>query len=303
MSKIQSALRFFKEDRGAFMAAIVQNFFRWLPDKPYLQLLYRFKMGHRLNLKNPKTFTEKLQWLKLYDRNPLYTRIVDKFEVKDYIASIIGKEYLIPTLAVWDNVENIDIEALPDKFVLKTTNGGGGSGVVICKDKRSFDLELAKKRLVESIKSNIYIGFREWAYKNIKPRIIAEKYMEDNVTGDLRDYKYYCFNGEPKALLIATERFSSNHAYFDYFDMERNHLPFTQGGNNNPCMPMLPEQFEEMRTLSQKLAAGFKHIRVDLYVVNKKVYFGELTFFDSSGFEAFNPPVWDYKFGEWLNLK
>ena len=252
----------------------------WKNDEVYLKLLYYFRMGRRLNLKNPTTYNEKLQWIKLHDRNPRYTMMVDKFAVKDYVASLIGSEYIIPTLAVWDKTDDIDLSALPDKFVLKTTNGGGGCGVVICTDKKSLDLEAAKRKLAHSLSSNIYINSREWPYKNVVPRVIAERFMIDDTTGDLRDYKYYCFDGEPKLMLIATERFTSAHAYFDYFDMHKNHLKFTQGGDNNPITPDLPEQFDEMKELAAKLSKGIRHVRVDFYVANGHVYFGELTFFD-----------------------
>lgn len=274
----------------------------WKNDEVYLKLLYYFRMGRRLNLKNPTTFNEKLQWIKLHDRDPRYTMMVDKFEVKDYVASLIGSEYIIPTLAVWDKIEDINLSTLPDKFVLKTTNGGGGCGVVICADKKSLDLEAAKRKLAHSLSSNIYINSREWPYKNVVPRVIAEQFMIDDTTGDLRDYKYYCFDGEPKMLLIATERFTSAHAYFDYFDMHKNHLKFTQGGENNPITPDLPEQFDEMKELAAKLSKGIRHVRVDFYVANGHVYFGELTFFDSCGFAAFNPKEWDTTIGNWIKI-
>lgn len=273
----------------------------WKHDETYLKLMFYFSMGYKLDLKNPKTFNEKLQRLKLDERKPEYTRMVDKYAVKDYVSSIIGSDYIIPTLAVWDRVEDIDLSVLPDKFVLKTTNGGGSTGVIICTDKKSFNLEEAKRKLSKSLSSNIYIHSREWPYKNVVPKIIAEEYVVDKSTGDLRDYKYYCFNGEPKAMLVATERFTLGHAYFDYFDMEKNHLPFTQGGKNNPKTPVLPEQFDTMKDLASKLSEGLKHIRVDFYVANGHIYFGELTFFDSSGFAPFEPKEWDTIFGNWID--
>ena len=191
-----------KSDRSAFMAAIIQNFFRWLPDKTYLQLLYRFKMGHRLDLNHPKTFTEKIQWLKLYNRRPEYTLMVDKYAVKKYVADIIGEKYIIPTLGVWDKPEDIDWDALPNEFVLKTTHGGGSGGVVICKDKKTFDRNKAILTLRDSMNSDIYRSLREWPYKDVKKRVLAEKYMApkdmvNNPIYDLSDYKFFCFNGEP----------------------------------------------------------------------------------------------------------
>lgn len=181
MSKIQSALQMLKSDRSTFMAAIIQNFFGWLPDKTYLQLLYRFKMGHRLDLNHPKTFTEKIQWLKLYNRRPEYTLMVDKYAVKKYVADIIGEKYIIPTLGVWDKPEDIDWDALPNEFVLKTTHGGGSGGVVICKDKKTFDRNKAILTLRDSMNGDIYRSLREWPYKDVKKRVLAEKYMAPKI--------------------------------------------------------------------------------------------------------------------------
>lgn len=274
----------------------------WKNDALYLRLLFYFRLGYKLDLKNPKTFNQKLQWLKLYNRKPEYASLVDKCDVKSIVANIIGEEFIIPTLAVWDNVDDIEIEKMPEKFVLKTTNGGGGGGVVICKDKNCFDLQKAKEILEHSLKADIYINSREWPYKNVSRRVIAEKFMEDSSTGDLRDYKFYCFNGVPKAFLIVTERFKADHSFFDYFDMNGKKIPFQQGGKNNPATPAVPKDLTKMKELAAKLSSGIPHVRVDFYYVNGAIYFGELTFFDSCGFGAFEPIEWDYKFGEWLSL-
>lgn len=282
--------------------ALLSHFGTWLPDSLYLKIMFRLKMGHRLDLKNPSTFNEKLQWLKLYNRKPEYTRMVDKSEAKIVAENILGKGYVIPTLGVWDKFEDIDFSSLPDRFVLKTTNGGGGGGVIICRDKTKLNSVSAAEQLNSSLKANIYRHLKEWPYKNVKPRILAEQFMVDE-SGELRDYKFYCFNGEPKVFLVASERFSGHRTYFDYFDMEGNHLPFTQGGTNNPVTPALPSTFEEMKQVAKKLSHGLPHVRIDLYSVDKKVYFGEFTFFDSSGFETFSPQEWDDIFGKWLNLQ
>lgn len=281
--------------------AILSHFGTWLPDSLYLKIMFRLKMGYKLNLKKPQTFNEKLQWLKLYNRKPEYTRMVDKSEAKTVAENILGKGYVIPTLGVWNKFEEIDFNSLPDSFVLKTTNGGGGGGVIICRDKSKLNLASAAERLKSSLKANIYRHLKEWPYKNVKPRIIAEKFMVDE-SGELRDYKFYCFNGEPKVFLVASERFSGHRTYFDYFDMEGNHLPFTQGGMNNPVTPALPSTFEEMKQVAKKLSHGLPHVRIDLYSVDEKVYFGEFTFFDSSGFEKFTPKEWDEIFGSWVGL-
>ena len=281
--------------------AILSHFGTWLPDSLYLKIMFRLKMGYKLNLKNPQTFNEKLQWLKLYNRKPEYTLMVDKSEAKTIAENILGKGHVIPTLGVWNKFEDIDLNSLPDRFVLKTTNGGGGGGVIICRDKSKLNLVSAAEQLKSSLKASIYRNLKEWPYKNVKPRILAERYMVDE-SGELRDYKFYCFNGEPKVFLVASERFSGHRTYFDYFDMEGNHLPFTQGGMNNPVTPALPSTFEEMKQIAKKLSHGLPHVRIDLYSVDEKVYFGEFTFFDSSGFEKFTPREWDNVFGNWLKL-
>ena len=284
-----------------FFLGILTHFGTWLPDALYLKIMFRLKMGYSLNLKAPKTFNEKLQWLKLYNRKSEYTKMVDKYEAKKVAEEILGKEYVIPTLGVWDRFEDIDFSTLPDRFVLKTTNGGGGSGVVICRDKKNLDKASAAERLNASLEASIYKHLKEWPYKDVKPRILAEKFMVDE-SGELRDYKFYCFNGEPKVFLVASERFSGHRTYFDYFDMDGNHLPFTQGGQNNPVIPTLPSTFEEMKKIAKKLSQGIPHVRIDLYSVDEKVYFGEFTFFDSSGFEKFTPKEWDGIFGSWVVL-
>ena len=284
-----------------FGLAILSHFGTWLPDSLYLKIMFRLEMGYKLNLEEPHTFNEKLQWLKLYNRNPKYTQMVDKFEAKTVAENILGKDYIIPTLGVWDRFEDIDFSLLPDRFVLKTTNGGGGGGVIICRDKNKLNLPSVAEQLNSSLKENIYQQFKEWPYKNVIPRILAEKFMVDE-SGELRDYKFYCFNGEPKVFLVASERFSGHRTYFDYFDMEGNHLPFTQGGMNNPITPTIPSTFEKMKQVAMKLSHGLPHVRIDLYSVDEKVYFGEFTFFDSSGFEKFTPWEWDGIFGNWLKL-
>ena len=291
---------YFKEPR-VLGIALLTHFGTWLPDVLYLKIMFRLKMGYGLNLKNPKTFNEKLQWLKLYNRKPEYTPMVDKCEAKKVAEKVLGKEHVIPTLGVWDRFEDIDFSALPNRFVLKTSNGGGGGGIVICTDKESLDKDAAAQRLNSSLKTSIYTHLREWPYKNVKPRILAEKFMVDE-SGHLRDYKFYCFNGEPKVFLVATDRFSAHGTYFDYFDMDGNNLPFSQGGENNPVTPALPSNFEEMKSIARKLSKGIPHVRIDLYCIEGKVYFGEYTFFDSSGFEKFTPQEWDETLGGWLTL-
>ena len=272
-----------------------------LNDKPYLSLLYRFKLKKKMNWNDPQTFNEKLQWLKLYNRKPEYTKMVDKYEVKKYVADLIGEEYIIPTLGVWDRVEDIDFDTLPNQFVLKCTHDSGG--LVICRDKSTLDIPEAIKKLKRSLKRNFYWYGREWPYKNVKPRIIAEKYMEDDRDKELRDYKFFCFDGKVKLLFIATERSNKNsETKFDFFDTEYNHLNIRNGHPNSDKPVEKPQNFEKMKELSSVLSKGIPHVRVDFYEVNGKVKFGEMTFFHWSGLVPFEPEEWDHKIGSWIKL-
>lgn len=257
-------------------------------------------MGKRLNLDCPVTFNEKLQWLKLHDRKPEYTTMVDKYEAKKWVADRIGGGYVIPTLGVWEHFDEIDFDKLPNQFVLKCTHDSGG--LVICKDKIALDKTAAREKIERCLRHSFYWGQREWPYKNVKPRIIAEPYMEDSKTKDLRDYKFFSFDGEVKALFIATERGSTEETKFDFFDAEFNHLPFTNGHPNAATYPEKPSCFDEMKELARKLSKGIPEVRVDLYECNGKIYFGEMTFFHWSGLVPFVPEQWDNTFGDWIKL-
>lgn len=272
-----------------------------LSDRFFLKVLFRLRMGYKLNLDNPVTFNEKLQWLKLYNRKPEYTQMVDKVGAKEYVASIIGEEYIIPTIGVWDRVEDIDWEALPNQFVLKCTHDSGG--IVICPDKTKLDISAAKRKLKRGLKRDFYSQNREWPYKDVKRRIIGEVYMVDESGYELKDYKWFCFDGVPKALFIATDRgVKGEETKFDFFDADFNHLPFTNGHPNSPHTILKPQGFEKMKELAAKLSEGQPHLRVDFYDINGKIYFGELTFYHWSGTTPFEPVEWDYKFGEWIKL-
>lgn len=275
-----------------------EGVFNFLPDKAFLKLLFWARTGKKLNLKKPMTYNEKLQWLKLYDRNSEYTKMVDKYEVRKYISEKIGEEYLIPLLGVWDSFDEIDFDSLPEQFVLKCTHDSGG--LVICKDKSKLDLAAAKKKINKCLKRNFYKYNREWVYKNVKPRIIAEKYMVDESGTELKDYKFFCFDGEPRAMFIATDR--PHDTRFDFFDMQFNHLPFLNGHPMATKEIKKPAGFDKMAELSRILSAGMRHVRTDFYDINGKIYFGEITFFHHSGFTSFEPEEWDYKFGEWIKI-
>ena len=271
------------------------------PDRLFLKLLFRIKMGYKLNLDNPQTYSEKLQWLKLNNRKPEYTQMVDKVGAKEYVANIIGGEYIIPTIGVWDSVDDIDFDKLPNQFVLKCTHDSGG--IVICPDKSKLDINAAKRKLKRGLKKNFYSQNREWPYKNVVPRIIGEQYMVDESGYELKDYKWFCFDGVPKALFIATDRgVEGEETKFDFFDADFNHLPFTNGHPNANREILKPKGFEEMKRLAAKLSAGHPHLRVDFYDINGMIYFGELTFYHWSGTTPFEPIEWDYKFGEWIKL-
>lgn len=307
--KIKRALRYLFFNRTQFCDSIICNYLKFLPDKLYLSLRYRCAMGYWMDWKNPKSFSEKLQWLKIYNRLPVYTTMVDKLAVKKYVADIIGKEYIIPTLGVWDKPEDIDWDMLPDKFVLKTTHGGGSNGVVICKDKMNFDKYKAIDKLNKSLKSDIYLNYREWPYKNVYKRIIAEKYIASTIE-DIPDFKFYCFDGKPKYCQVIRNRRTNE--TIDFYDMNWVHQDFVGvipvqntfepliGNGNVPVS--CPKRLSEMIYICKKLSKGIPFARIDLYDVNDLVYFGEITFFPASGFGGFSKKVWNYKLGEFIKL-
>lgn len=271
-----------------------------VPGEEFLKRVYRFNMNRELNLDDPVTYTEKLQWLKLYDHRPEYSVMVDKYAAKEFVAEHIGAGHVIPLLGVWDSVEDIDFDNLPQRFVLKTTHDSGG--IVICKDKAKLNITAAKKKLNRFMKREYYRCNREWPYKNVPHRVIAEPYMEDSRCGELRDYKFFTFGGEPKVLYIAQGRGSGEETVADFFDMDFRHLPFTIDHHMAPVPPEKPENFELMKAFAAKLSEGTPQLRVDFYEVDGKVYFGEMTFFHCSGMAPFHPEAWDRTFGDWVTL-
>lgn len=274
--------------------------FPWMDDKRYIERMFKAKLGYELNLNNPRTFNEKLQWLKLYDRNPLYSVMVDKYAVKEYVANIIGEKYIIPTLGIWESAEDIDFASLPNQFVLKCTHDS--HGIVICKDKHSLNINEAKKKLSKALKTNYYYFFREWPYKDVKPRIIAEKYMEDTNAGELRDYKFFCFNGVAKCFKVDFDRFIDHHA--NYYDMNHNLLDMGEC----VCPPDhsriidLPENISDIGKLGEMLSDSIPFLRTDFYDIEGNIYFGELTFFPASGVGKFLNSETDLKLGTWMKL-
>lgn len=273
----------------------------FIPDKLFVKLLYRRFFNKKLNLKNPKSYNEKLNWLKLYDRKPEYNSLVDKYEVKKYVADIIGDEYIIPTYGVWGKFDEIDFNILPDQFVLKCTHDSGS--VIICRDKSNFDFIAAKKKLSMALKKNSYLSGREWVYKDVKPRIIAEKYMDNKISRSIDDYKFFCFDGEPKCLFIGTDRhLGDEHVKFDFYDSEFNHLEIIQLHEQSGKKIPKPLSFDKMLRLSRVLSAGIPHVRVDFYEINNKPYFGEFTFYHHGGTIPFKTEKWDDIIGSWIKL-
>lgn len=300
---------FFAKVKAILGRDAVQNaykFLGFLPDKPYLKLMYRLRMGRKLDLKNPRTFNEKLQWIKLNDRNPLYTLMVDKLRVKDYVSEKIGSDYVVPLLGVWDRAEDIDFASLPRRFVLKCTHDS--YGLVICRDKAGLDIEAVKRKIGKSLRNNYYKSYREWPYKDVPRRIIAEEYIEDNCPpegvkeGDLPDYKVLCFNGKPSLIEVHKGRFTAGHSQ-DWYDADWNWLEIEQSGLHKSESPMArPDFLDEMIDKSAVLAEGIPEVRVDWYHAGGRLLFGELTFFDGSGFCRFLPDEWDYRIGSMIEL-
>ncbi len=271
-----------------------------LSDKSFIKKTYKARLGNKLDLRNPKTFTEKMNWLKLYDRRPEYTIMADKYAVREYIAEKIGEEYLVPLLGVWDSADDIDFSQLPEKFVLKCTHN---SDVVICTNKNILDEAKVKEKLNFQLKDDYYLHKREWCYKNIPRKIICEKYMENFDEKSTIEYKVYCFNGIPKLILVCSGRFEKNGVKFDTYDTNWNHLDLQQ--ENCPFAGDVfskPDCFEELNDISKILSKDIPFVRVDFNYWNKKLYFGELTLYDSAGFTSFKPEDWDLIIGSWMQL-
>lgn len=287
-----------KHPKYAFLRLVTGNHFEWMSDEDFLKMLFQVHMDRKLDLDNPKTFNEKLQWLKIHDRKPEYITMVDKYAAKKYVADIIGEEYIIPTLGKWDKFDDIDFNALPNQFVLKCNHDSGS--IVIVRDKSKFDKVAAKKKIERGLKRNPYWYAREWPYKDVKPCIIAEKYMEDSATKELRDYKFYTFDGVVRYLMIVSGRGHDTRA--DYFDENFNKQNFKWGYLPADVTPARPACFEKMKSLAEQLSRNIPHVRVDFYECDDRLYFGELTFYDAAGFAKFDPAEWDEKLGKLITI-
>lgn len=301
IKKIERAIK----DRNYRIRVLAsKGFYKFLSDEKYLKMVFKSFFGYELDLDNPKTYCEKLQWLKLYDRNPKYTTMVDKYEVKKYVADLIGEDHVIPLLSggVFDNYEEIDFDKLPDQFILKCTHDSGGFSV--CKNKKDFDIVGEKKRFKKMLKHNCFQDAREWPYKNVKPRIIAEKYIDSLGNPDSLEYKVTCFDGKVGFVTICqgpahVELWKRSN---DHFTPDFQWMPWWAYYEHAKVRPKKPEQWDEIIKLAEKLSEGIPEVRVDFYVIDGKVYFGEFTFYTWSGLMHFQPKEWDRKLGDMITL-
>lgn len=284
------------------MSGFKNRLSRLIPDRIWIARQYKKVFGTSINLEKPQTFNEKLQWLKLYDRKPIYTVMVDKYEAKKFVSDIIGQDHIIPTYGIWSNFNDIRFDSLPDQFVLKCTHDSGG--LVICKDKRGLDIKNAQEKIETCLSHNFYFAGREWPYKKVKPRIIAEKYMEDtDKSGELTDYKVHCFNGEPKLVQVITDRYLDSGMINDHYTLDWQKLDLARGNysKSKESIPK-PVELDEMLRLSKLLCKDTYYVRTDFYIIDHQIYFGEITFYPSSGFTPFHPDKWDKILGDWIKL-
>lgn len=296
-------LKIIKNPAYFFIVLSYMGFFKNMSDEKYLKIVYRIRTGHKLNLDNPRSFNEKLQWLKLHDRRPEYTMMVDKYAVKKYVAEKIGRQYIIPTLGVWDKFDDINFDKLPNQFVLKCTHDSGG--LVICRDKSKFDITSARKKINTCLKSNFFYKGREWPYKNVKPRIIAEKYMESPGKVVPEDYKIYCMNGEPKYIVVFHNRFNSNKQLSEtVYDVnwKPQHISLDEHFAVSDIVEPKLECLEELLKVTKVLCDNIPQVRVDFYIIDNKIYFGEITLYTAGGFQKMIPEEMDMKLGKNLQL-
>ena len=306
---INAGKKLFLDGSYRFRILSSLGFFNWIDDERYIKKQYSAIIGKPLDLDNPKSFSEKLQWLKLYDHNPQYTIMADKYRVREYVSNIIGSDYLIPILGVWNRARDINFDQLPQAFVLKCNHNSGG-GMCICKDKSRLDVDEVVIGLERELSRNYYWPFREWAYKDIKPRVIAEQYMEDketkNIVNTLINYKFYCFNGEPRFLYVGTDDVSSGkkgELRLTFYDLEMRRVPFYRSDHKELSFDVQkPDCFDEMIRIARLLSKDIPFVRVDLYCINDKVYFSELTFYPGGGVSPFEPQEWENKMGDWIVL-
>ncbi len=298
---VKKIIRFCLNKDYRFLILANRGFYAYLDDKKYLERMFRVQLGKNLNFENPVTFNEKIQWLKINNRESEYTIMVDKYKVREYISETIGEQYLIPLLGVWDSPDEINFDILPDEFVLKC-NHNSGLGMCICKNKSTLNIEKVKQDLSNGLNENYYLLYREWPYKNVEKKIIAEKYMSDQGK-ELQDYKIHCFNGIPKIILVCRDRFSDTGLTEDFFDIEWNHLNISRENCKHSVDKIkAPKNLKLMLRLARILSENIPFVRIDFYEINGKVYFGEITFFPASGLKKFIPEKWDIDLGNEIQL-
>lgn len=300
-TKFYKAMKYIKKPGNIILKLNYWGLLKWVPDEKLNKLTYRIRIGKKLDLDNPKTLNEKIQWLKLYGRNPKYTSYVDKYESKKIVAGLVGEEYVVPLLGVYDNFDEIDFDKLPNQFVIKTTHDSGG--YIICKDKSELDIEKARKKLNRSLGRNYYDYSREWPYKNVKPRLIVEEYIVGSDGTEMKDYKFFCFNGEPKFGFVVEGR-TRDKLKIGFFDMEFKQIPVKQGGEKYVIADKItkPHNFEKMIELSKKLTKDMPFVRMDFVEVEDRLYVGEFTFYHWNGATKFEPDRYDELFGKYLVL-
>ncbi len=299
MTPLEKAWKYLRNPALVFFYLGLKGHFKFIPDEPYVRICYRIQMGKRLELDPPRTFNEKLQWLKLHDRRPEQTRWVDKYEVRKLIAGLVGEDHLFPLLGVWDRAEDVDFDRLPDRFVLKCTHDSGGT--VICRDKSRFDVRAARRKLAAGLKRNYYWAGREWAYKDVRPRIIAEPLMADESGTELKDYKFFCFDGEPRLIQVDFDRFA-NHKR-NLYDLEWRYQPFQLMFPTDPgrVIPK-PANLDEVLAFVRRITPKVPFMRTDLYLIGRRIYFGEFTLHHGGGAEPFQPESYDEQLGTWIRL-
>lgn len=303
MPKMKNVMAFLTDAQARLAILSSRGLLNWMSDAQYLRHAFRVSTGERLNLEVPRTYNEKLQWLKIHDRNPLYPRLVDKYEVRQYISEQLGEEYLIPLVGgPWDSFDEIDFDALPEQFVLKCTHDSGG--LIICRDKARFSIAAAREKIGRSLKRNYFWSGREWPYKSVRGRIIAERYMEEEGSDTLTDYKVFCFGGVPKVILtVVGGHGDESRTLRRMYDTDWNLLPIALHGKPfvDERQPK-PEKLGEILALAEKLSAGKPHVRTDFYVIGGRVYFGEITFYHMSGMARIEPEEWNLRLGSWIRL-
>ena len=301
MSMIKKIKKFIMEPEIRKGYIVASGVFNWVSDETYIKAYFKSHLGYKPDLDNPKTLNEKLNWLKLYNRRPEYTTMVDKYKAKQFVAERIGAEHVVPLLGVWNTFDEIDFESLPNSFVLKCTHDGGP---VICKDKKDFDKEYYRAVFEKKLKTNYFNASREWPYKNVERKIIAEEYIPSLGHRDSTEYKITCCNGKVKMITVCTgiAHASLDERNNDHFDRDWNVIPMYAYYKNSGKEFAKPDNLDELIDISEKLAKDVPYLRVDLYDVDGHIYFGEMTFFTWGGWIRFNPPEYDRIMGDWVEL-